>query len=96
LDGPEPLLKLLGDGSPRVTLESKQTPAANTPFNSGTPLTGVKVIVGARGARIFLLFDTAPPPPFVQILLHDSEIGIDEKIVISVGDTPGSFSEGGS
>jgi hypothetical protein len=96
LDGPEPLLKLLADGSPRVTLEARQTPAANTPFNSGTPLDGAQVIVGARGARIFLLFDTASPPPFVQILLRDSELGIDERIVISVGDTPGSFSEGGS
>ena len=95
LDGPEPLLKLLADGSPRVTLEARQTPAANTPFANGTPPAGERLITGARGARLFLLFETADPP-FIQIELHDHVLGLVERLIIPVGGTPGSFAEGGS
>ncbi|MGD2178870.1 MAG: hypothetical protein PVG71_13735, partial [Anaerolineae bacterium] len=97
LDGPEPLLKNRPDGSSRVQVEARRTATVDAPFGSGSSLDGVRIIAGARGARLFILFDESTPPPAVQIRLRHQRKAddptTDRILAIEVGDTPGSFDE---
>lgn len=98
LDGPEPLLKVWGDGTERTQIDAARVPTSDGAILiPGTPLPGLRVVAGARGARFYLMFDPDPtdPPPFVEVQLrYPAAPGATpalQRLVIPVGDTPGSF-----
>jgi hypothetical protein len=99
LDGPEPLLRKADDGGIRVTAETRRVAHPGAPFFTGTPVAGFKVIAGARGARVFLLFDPggATPPPALAVRLHDAGGAAvapsDEIVALTVGAVPAAMLE---
>jgi hypothetical protein len=100
LDGPEPLLKLRGDGSPSVEIEVRQAADETTDFTAGAPIAGYRAIAGARGARVFLLFDPPTPPAFAHVELRyhrdNGQPPLLEHLSMAIGETPGSFNEEGA
>jgi hypothetical protein len=83
-----------------VEVEARQTASVDEPFSSGVPLPGVRLIAGLRGSRLFITFDAPGPVPVVQLELRDQPdpdtAPTVEHLAIEVGETPGSFDEGGA
>jgi hypothetical protein len=108
LDGPEPLLRrrLRADGGleDRVTVDARSTTSPAVPFDLGAPLTGLRVVAGRRGARVFVLFE--PPPAAddlaVVLRLHDRGPSTetapagDHDLAVAVGAVPAVLVEVGS
>ena len=97
-DGPEPLLRKRDDGSPRVTAQIKRLAHPAAPFASGSDLAGLRIIAGARGARVFALFNApASPLPALGVRLVDGGTGAvgpsSQLIAFAVGETPASLEE---
>lgn len=92
LDGPEPLLRLRGDGSVRVSVQVSTGPSFDP-----SRLLATTQIVGARGARVFLLF--TPPAGTTLVTLRFTDLGpagtttTTQDLVIPVGALPAAYQE---
>lgn len=101
LDGPEPLLRrrLQDDGGieERIIVDVRSTTFSAVPFDFGIPLSGLHVVSGARGARMFVLFE----PPVVTdhdvavvLRLHDrgrsleTSSSADHDLSVAIGAVP--------
>lgn len=92
LDGPEPLLRRLSDGQPRVSAQV----CAGAAFEASQAIAATQV-VGARGSRVFLLFSRPPAAAHVTIRLLDrgptGTGSFAQDLVIPVGDRPAAYQE---
>jgi len=99
LDGPEPLLRKSDGGGERVTAEMRRIAHPSAPFSTGTAVAGFRIIAGARGARVFALFDSdmSTPPPALAIWFHDAgsaAVGSsDQFVALPVGASPATMAE---
>ncbi|MFN2467074.1 MAG: hypothetical protein ABR521_02930 [Gaiellaceae bacterium] len=105
LDGPEPLVRrrLNDDGEieERIAIAARRTPSPAVPFGLGSPLPGLRVAAGARGARVFVLFAPAAldADDALVVRLHDrgasmaSGPGSDHDLAVAVGAVPSALVE---
>ena len=102
LDGPEPLLRnrLRDDGAVEERMELDARVAASTaiPFALASPLPGLRIAAGARGARVFVAFDGGSGGA-VLVRLHDrgpataTGPATDLDLAVAVPSTPAIFVE---
>ena len=105
LDGPEPLVRrrLREDGGveERITLDVRHTSSPGVPFEAGSPLPGLRLAAGARGARVFVLFNpiVLGADGAIAVRLHDRGAstapgpGTDHELVVAVGAVPPALVE---
>jgi hypothetical protein len=105
LDGPEPLLRrrLRDEGGleDRITVDARSTTSPAVPFDLGAPLAGLRVVAGARGARVFVLFEPPAAADHLAVVLrlHDrgpsTQIspGTDHDLAVTIGAVPAVLME---
>lgn len=105
LDGPEPLLRrrLRDDGAveERLTLDARSTSSPAVPFALGSPLAGLRLAAGDRGARVFVLFEPTVlgADGAVAVRFHDRGAstlngpGSDRDLSVAVGVVPPALVE---
>ncbi len=100
LDGPEPLLRrrlrAAGALEDRVSVDARSASSPAVPFDLGTPLGGLRVVAGLRGARVFTLFEPPPAADDLAVLLRlrdrgpstETSPGTDHDLAVAVGAVP--------
>lgn len=92
LDGPEPLLRRLADGSSRVSVQV----AAGATFSTGAVLPA-RQVVGARGSRVFLFFSVSAGTTHVTLRFTDRGLAgtgsAAHDLVLPVGAVPAAYQE---
>lgn len=105
VDGPEPLVRrrLREDGGveERIALDARSTSSPAAPFSAGSPLPGLRLAAGARGARVFVLFEPTVlgADGAIVVRLHDRGAstatgpGSDHELAVAVGAVPPALVE---